>query len=113
MSTLSNHLETFLKKSVIVVMDDGMAYFGQLQEFDEEFLILDHVKEAEYQKKPVWKEPRIKFSVPPVSHQPGEKKETVADFVDERIVGKSLTTVLINLSHVLRVWGDDFGEEEG
>jgi len=111
MSILSKHLQKFLKKCVIVVMDDDMAYFGQLREFDENFLILDHTREAEYKKNPIWKDPRIKITSAPLPIGPEETRIPIADFVDERLVGKSLATVLINIAHVVRVWGEDFCEE--
>ena len=107
MSILHDHLNRLLKRNIIVVMADDMAYFGQLREFDENFLILDHVKEAEYRKNPIWKEPRIKVSASPLPLGREHRKDKILCIGDERMVGKSLGTVVVNISHVLRIWGED------
>ena len=106
MSILSDHLTNLKGKRIIVVMCDNMAYFGRLQSFDESFLILNSVKEADYKKSPVWKEPKIRFSSAPMPSSGGKGIGLSDGLVDDKLTGKSLTTVIVNISHVVRVWGD-------
>jgi len=110
MSILTQYLEKYLHKLVIIVMDDGVAYLGKLREFDDQVMVLEHVKEAEYKKAPIWEEPRIKIPSPNMLAMRGKDKEMLSGFVDRRVVGKTLSTVIVNISHVLRIWGDDFLE---
>ncbi len=111
MSILSTHLKKYKNKYIIVVMTDKMSYFGKLHDHDDHFLMLEDVKEAD-QKNPIWKVPRIK--IPKFRQRSPSKSEKgeLKDFVDDGITGRTLGTVLINISHVSRIWGEDFISEK-
>ena len=111
MTLLNTYLHKFVGNNIIVVMVDGSAFFGTLKEYDEHFILLENVKETDYKKTLMWEEPKIRIPLHMLNPEK-EKMSQLRDFIDERPVGKKLKTVLINISHVLRIWGETIGMNE-
>ncbi|MBS3782575.1 MAG: hypothetical protein KGY66_04765 [Candidatus Thermoplasmatota archaeon] len=93
---LEKKLKRLKNEDILVVMDDGLAFLGELQDFDTKTLVLRKVYQAPA-KKIDWKE------LP-------SKSDDVRKDIDDRKVGFidwtkiNLEEVYINISHTTRIW---------
>ncbi len=102
---LTKNLKDLKGKKIIVVMDDGLAFLGNLEDFDGNTLILRDVYQAP-SKKIKWKyisdeETEVKEKI--------EKKEKVGYIEWTHI---NLEEVYVRTEHVLRIWHWKYQEDE-
>ncbi|MEF8873199.1 MAG: hypothetical protein V5A88_00860 [Candidatus Thermoplasmatota archaeon] len=88
---LEKKLKGLKGNKILVVMDDGLAFLGDLVEYDSNTLVLKEVNQAPA-KKIKWKE------IP----KEGEEVEKVVGYIDWTSV--NLEEVYIRMEHVLRIW---------
>lgn len=94
---LEKKLKELKNEDILVVMDDGLGFLGELEEFDRKTLVLKDVYQAPA-KKIDWKE---------LDHNSGEVREHMEDsrkvgFVDWTKI--NLEEVYISVAHTSRIW---------
>ncbi len=94
---LEKKLKGLKNDDILVVMDDGLAFLGELEDFDAKTLVLKEVYQSP-SKHIDWKE---------LSSKSGDVKE---DMDDDRKVGfidwtkVNLEEVYLRVEHISRVW---------
>ncbi|MEF8832686.1 MAG: hypothetical protein V5A66_04100 [Candidatus Thermoplasmatota archaeon] len=94
---LEKKLKGLKNEDILVVMDDGLAFLGELVEFDNKTLVLKKVYQAPA-KSIDWKELPSKSD--DVKEGPEKKREV--GFIDWTNV--NLEEIYIRLDHTTRIW---------
>ncbi len=94
---LSKKLKELENKDILVVMDDGLVFLGELEDFDSRTLVLKKVYQASA-KKIDWKELPSKSNVVKKHIDEGKK----GGFIDWTRV--NLEEVYIRVEHTTRIW---------
>lgn len=94
---LEKKLDGLKGKDILVVMDDGLGFLGELQEYDEKTLVLRKVLQSQFDEID-WKE------------IPGETKTVRKKDDEDKKIGfanwsqVNLKEVYIRIEHVTRIW---------
>lgn len=92
---LGKKLKDLTDERILVVMDDGLAFLGDLTEHDSNTLILENVRQAPSKE--------IKWKGAPEEKTKGEGKEKgKKGYIDWTEI--NLEEVYIRTEHVLRIW---------
>jgi small nuclear ribonucleoprotein (snRNP)-like protein len=99
MSLLEDHLKNMVGKDIVVVMVDGQAFKGKLMSYDGECIVLDNVMEARATDAR-WREALVTVPIT------GYEAEAGGGIMigDTGTSMLKLTTVIIRISHITRVW---------
>lgn len=99
MGLLEEHLKGMVGKDIVVVMIDGQAFKGKLVSYDTESLVLDNVMEARATDAR-WREALVTMPIT------GSEAEAAGGIMlgDTGTSMLKLTTVIVRIPHITRVW---------
>ncbi len=100
MSVLKRRLDPMVGEEIIVVMSDERAFRGQLKEFDDQSLVLEHVVEGTTDNARNWEEPTAGTGV---VHKVVSWKGIYNHEDDDSDVVR-MKDVIVQLPGVLRIW---------
>ncbi len=102
---LKDELEDLKEKRILIVMDDGLSFLGELKDFDNDTIILEEVYQTEakeinwndFEKNDVWgRKAKVKDI--------GEKSQQKDKLGYVEWVEVNLDRLYIRLDHVVRIW---------
>lgn len=94
---LEKKLDDLIGMDILVVMDDGLGFLGELQEYDKKTLVLNKVLQSQFDKID-WKD------------IPDDSKNVRKRDTEEKKVGfanwtrVNLKEVYVRVEHVTRIW---------
>lgn len=94
---LEKKLDDLIGKDILVVMDDGLGFLGELQTYDKKTLILTKVLQSKFDEIDWKKIPSDTKNVR--TNKDGDKKVGFANWT--RV---NLEEVYIRVEHVTRIW---------
>ncbi len=108
---LEKELEQYLNQTILVITDDGLAFLGELKDFDSETLILEEVYQTSA-KDINWKNTDISdFWTDSVKIREVKQKSSDEVGVVEW-VKIDLERLYVRIEHVVRIWYEsEFGQE--
>ncbi len=98
MPILQKYLSNEVGKDIVIVMDDGQAFKGKLTAFDDKNITLTDVMET-VATDARWREALV--TVPSSSHEGGMSGIMIGDSGTSML---KLTTVILRIDHISRVW---------
>lgn len=99
MAILQEHLKNMMNKDIVIVMTDGQAFKGKLRSYDDNSLILEEVMEARATDAR-WREALV--TVPVSDFESGGAGGIMIGDTGSSML--KLTTVIIMLPHISRIW---------
>jgi small nuclear ribonucleoprotein (snRNP)-like protein len=88
---LDKELSSLTNSEIVVIMNDGQAYRGNLVKFDKDIIVLDNIYETSNQEIE-WVE----------SRDPNDDKVKTIGYLPWRKI--TIPHVIIRLSQILRIW---------
>jgi len=102
---LEKKLKGLTDEDILVVMDDGLAFLGELEEFDRKTLVLNKVYQAPA-KRIDWKEMHSKSD----NFREHMEDDGKVGFIDWTKI--NLEEVYIRVEHITRIWRWETREKE-
>jgi small nuclear ribonucleoprotein (snRNP)-like protein len=99
MAILQKHLGDVVGKEIVLVMSDGQAFKGKLSAFDDENIMLTDVMESRAADAR-WREALV--TVPTTGFEGGGGRGIMIG--DSGTSMLKLTTVILRIRHVSRIW---------
>lgn len=102
---LKKELENLKEKRILIVMDDGLSFLGELKDFDSDTLILEDVHQTDA-KQINWKDFEMNDTWGRNSKlkEIGDKSEKEDKVGYVEWVEVNLDRLYIRIEHVVRIW---------
>ncbi len=94
---LERKLDNLTGKDILVIMDDGLGFLGELKEYDKKTLVLEKVLQSQFDEID-WKE----IPTESKSMRKRDKEDKKMGFANWSRV--NLKEVYVRIEHVTRIW---------